>query len=65
MHMSTGIMASVPYARENRVSPAGVRFAIWYAQSTPGSVSTHLPFALPKLLHKPSRIDYLGMVVAL
>ena len=44
MHMLTGMMASVPYARENKVSPVEMRFVVRYAQSTPGCFFH--PFAL-------------------
>jgi len=46
--------ASIPYASENEVSPVGTRLVVLYAYSTPGSFSTHLPFALFRLLYRLS-----------
>jgi len=53
---STGMMASVLLASKNGVSPVGMRFVVRYAQSTPESFSTHLPFTLPRLLHRLLRM---------
>jgi len=51
MLMSTGMIASFPYANENGVSLVGMRLVVLLAQSTPGSFSAHLPLTLFRLLH--------------
>jgi len=60
-------MTSVPYARENGVLPVRMRFVVRYAQSTPCSFPTYLPFTLPTLAHAIN--DYaiadLGLAVTL
>ena len=45
MLVSTEMIASTPYAKENGIGPIEVHAVVLYDHKTPGSSYAHLPFA--------------------
>ena len=56
MFTSAGMTTSVPYVKENGVSPVDLWGVVRYAHKTLGSSSAQLPLALSNLLFNPLRI---------
>ena len=56
---SANMIASVPYVRENEVSPVDLLGVVRYAYKTLGNSSTHLPLVPSNLFFKPFTITLL------